>query len=58
MLLIKTFRGFAVSSLAALNSLPHAIDSSFHAEETQHNIDRLALNAGHESIYLYHDAIE
>jgi hypothetical protein len=41
------FRGFAVGSFAAFNTPPHAIDSSLHAHESQENVDRLALEAGH-----------
>jgi hypothetical protein len=46
-LALVAFCRFAVGTVAAFNALPHAIDSSLHAHQTQENVDRLALNAGH-----------
>jgi len=47
MLAAQALRRFAVGSFATFNTLPHAIDSSLHAHESQENVDRLALDAGH-----------
>jgi hypothetical protein len=47
MLAMEAFRRFAVGSVAAFNTLPQAIDGSLHAHESQENVDRLALDAGH-----------
>ena len=46
---VQTFRRFRVSPFAAFNALAHAIDSSLHAHESQENVYRLALDAGHAS---------
>jgi hypothetical protein len=45
---VQTFRRLGISPVTTFNALLEAIDRSLHAGEIQQNVDRLALNAGHE----------
>src|SRR5678815_2713450 len=48
-LAVEAFRRLAVGPVAAFNALPHAIDGPLHAQDSQKNVYRLALDAGHAS---------